>query len=336
MRHEEIKTGWLTINRACTNRCAWCYARNAVLSDMDLEEAKLVIDALADKNIKKIVLIGGEPTIYPYIKQIIQYINEKDMFVGLVSNGQKFADMQFCQSILEMGPISINISVKGVTSKEYADNTGNLQGFDQMIQGIRNLNQCDASVMLSYVVTDDSTYKIEQFLDLAESERVERILFQFEKPLVGFEENSEIMPFQQMGTMTQYICERCKTWTGDYGIEVSFPFCHIDRSCLEHLIANKHIVSGCHIPAGTGIIFDTDCRVLPCNHFVNFPYREDKVTTAEQIDELWDSKEVAGFRKRINCFPSEKCKDCMYWTQCGGGCMTRWLSLNPEDEIVGI
>lgn len=71
-----VKSAWFTTNRSCNNNCEWCYAQNAEIrnSNMDFEEAKKMLDYLAKEGISKIVLIGGEPTMYEHFVDIIKYI----------------------------------------------------------------------------------------------------------------------------------------------------------------------------------------------------------------------------------------------------------------------
>ena len=68
--------GWLTVNRSCNLRCQWCYARNMGFSakdDMSLSLAERCIKIYSDLPMKEVVLLGGEPTIYPYIVEAVSF-----------------------------------------------------------------------------------------------------------------------------------------------------------------------------------------------------------------------------------------------------------------------
>ena len=67
------KTAWFTTNKSCNNRCSWCYARETKFSNafMDLGNACKLVDELYKNNVKNIVLIGGEPSIYKYLIPLI-------------------------------------------------------------------------------------------------------------------------------------------------------------------------------------------------------------------------------------------------------------------------
>lgn len=331
-----IKTAWLTTNRSCNNQCSWCYSQNAALSELLFHDAEKVVDTLAAAGINKIVLIGGEPTIYPHFEELLKYIFDRRISIGVVSNGIKFKDKNFVSRAANLGLTNVNISLKGVTETEYWINTGNKNGFKDMLLGYNNLIQEGISVILSYVIIDENTDRIDQLLKLAQKEKISKILFQFVKPVVSINNSSEIMNFLQMGNVTNYIYDVFEKTNISYIIEVSFPFCYINEDYLQALIDGNHIMAGCHMHAGSGIVFDTNLNVLPCNHFVGFPFKNSKVMSEKDIYDLWNSKNVLDFRDRVSCYPSEKCKRCILWDKCGGGCFTRWLYLDPKEEIIGI
>ena len=120
-----------------------------------------------------------------------------------------------------------------------------------------------------------------------------------------------------------------------YSMEISFPLCLIYEEILKELIAQGKIFNCCHVPRGTGIIFDQDFKVLPCNHFAEYPFSEESIDFSDKlsIEKLWESEVVKKFRKKTQCYPTKKCQECNLWLQCGGGCFTRWLYVDPNDYI---
>ena len=65
---------WLTVNRACNLRCKWCYSRAVSGSaSMDITLAKRVIAFIGELPIKYVILIGGEPTIYPHFFEVLTW-----------------------------------------------------------------------------------------------------------------------------------------------------------------------------------------------------------------------------------------------------------------------
>lgn len=332
-----IKSAWLTTNRTCDLRCEWCYARNTHNNQvMDFEKAKLAIKQLKSKDTQKVVLIGGEPTLYPHIIELIKYINEMGMSVSIATNGKKFKDLKFAKEVVKAGVSGINISLKATSEEGYIEET-KLKGLEDAIKGYYNLRQCGFKPSMSYVIVNNDKGNFENLVKLLESRNIDNIGLQFVKPALEVKESSDIMDIKEMGKFVEYIYERLNKTQIKYCLEVSFPLCLIKMKILQELIRENKIVTCCHVQRGSGIVFDTDFKVLPCNHFAEYPFVEEPidVNDIEAIDKLWKSSEVESFRRKSQCYPDLKCKVCNFWNQCGGGCFTRWFYINPKNYIKG-
>ena len=80
------------ITNRCNYQCKHCFARFNQ-RDLSLDEAKRVIDSIEEyfkeaqvKN-PRINLAGGEPLMYHYIDEIIDYISNKGIKVSMITNG---------------------------------------------------------------------------------------------------------------------------------------------------------------------------------------------------------------------------------------------------------
>ena len=166
---------------------------------------------------------------------------------------------------------------------------------------------------------------------------MDNIVFQFVKPVV--EPNSQaIMSMQDMGEMVGQIYNLMLSNGIKYKMEVSFPLCLIEEEILNKLIDENRINTCCHVQAGRGIVFDTDFRILLCNHFIDYHYSDVKAGElgVEEIMDVFNSDVAKTFRKTASYYPSKLCSKCEKWDICGGGCFTRWLFENPEEVIKGV
>lgn len=333
------KTGWLTVTRKCNNACQWCYTKNKLnCKNMDYESAKICVDNLSKIGVTKIVLIGGEPTLYPNLVELIKYIKSKGIRVCMATNGRKLSDLEFTNELVMAGVDSINISLKGVSETEYLEYTKSY-GLEEAIRGYENLKLLNfKDVSLSYVIVDDDKDKFNQLVMLLEERNLRNILFQFVKPVLELKENDELLDVRKMGKFVTYIYEKMKTTSTNYCLEVSFPLCNIEKETLHKLMNENRIITCCHISSGNGLIFDTDFKLLPCNHFAEFPYSDEKIGLKDdkKILEFIDSDVCTNLRKTASYFPSEKCVNCELWDVCGGGCFTRWFYQKPDDVIDGL
>ena len=325
------KTAWLTTNKSCNNRCSWCYASQSNFSDdfMDIEKLYKLVDILCKNNIKNIVFIGGEPSIYKHLLQAVKYIADKQVRMSMATNGIRFSDKSFAQQIVDSGLHNFNISLKGSTPEEYYQNTRSL-GFKKSIQGYQNLKSLGANVKLSYVLGDQTETEILKLKDFLIKYSLDNIVFQLYKPSAS--DGKDVPDMKIIAQTCKTAFEIFKQTDLHYAFEISIPLCLFDKAFLQELIERKIIQTCCHIRKGAGIIFDSNFDILPCNHFVQSPLNREPVPFDNIID-FWNSSICMQFRDTINTYPSKKCINCNLWENCGGGCILRWFHLNPEDFI---
>lgn len=319
------RVAWFTTNRSCNCKCTWCYAndyKNKNLS-MNYETAKQYIKILPKIGIRKVILIGGEPTIYKDIKKIIKAINKENINISMASNGIKFSDYKFAESLVNAGLKSANISLKGTSESEYLTNT-KIYGLKKAINGYKNLKQLGINVSLSYVLCSNDNKKIDELYELMKENDLDNISFQLYKPSINSKDETNI---NDLVSMCEYVYNIFENSPFNYSLEMSLPLCLLPNKLLKNLIDKKRITTCCHIGKGSGIIFDTDFNILPCNHFLDISLNKEKVNP-NQIIKFWNSTTAQTFRNKINTFPLEQCQKCNKWQICGGGCFLRWL--NPS------
>ena len=136
------KSGWLTLNRACNLRCKWCYAQSTEYlkeDDLDISLAYQLINIFSELNIRHIVLIGGEPTIYPHLFEVIDYCHKMNIRCGIVTNGLKCAEIDFIKKLKTHDVHSISLSLKGENKEAFQDVTG-VNAFDKVKEAVRLLS----------------------------------------------------------------------------------------------------------------------------------------------------------------------------------------------------
>lgn len=333
---KKFKVAWLTTNRNCNNNCSWCYARNTLSNTarMDFEKAKIAVDELKRRGVSKVVLIGGEPTIYPYFCELVEYISKQNINVSVASNGRKFADMDFAKAVQAAGIHGVDISIKATTEEAYYAGT-HAHGLREMIEGYHNLKKLGVRVSASYVVVSDDPRQFDELVDFLEREDITSVFIQFVKPTLSMTTQDKILPLDKMGKFVTYIYNRMKNSTVKYSLEISFPICLIEDDIWGKLVTEGLVTNCCHVPRGTGINLDESFRVIPCNHFAEFPFDDKPIDflNPEKLDELYESATVREFRNLVRTYPAEKCVTCDRWNICGGGCFTRWLCEDARTYI---
>lgn len=107
----------IKITQRCNLHCKHCTWTNKITKDLTLQEWTVIIDNLYEKGAAAIVIEGGEPTLYSGIKEIVEYIKSKNLFVIFITNGT--------QDISGINPDVFWVSIDGM---EKSDNTIRGQG----------------------------------------------------------------------------------------------------------------------------------------------------------------------------------------------------------------
>jgi MoaA/NifB/PqqE/SkfB family radical SAM enzyme len=91
-RRRKIHTLEIELTNSCNLSCFYCYTHQSSLKILCLKKAKEIINQAKNYGIKKIVWLGGEPTLNPYWKEIVIYSRKKGFSNELWSNGKALID----------------------------------------------------------------------------------------------------------------------------------------------------------------------------------------------------------------------------------------------------
>ncbi len=139
------------ITNRCNFKCKFCFAKyhdcTQILSKSDSIN---LIKTLADNGCQKLNFAGGEPTLVPYLSELVNVAKDQNLFVSLISNGtginQKFIDI--CRDSLDLIGLSIDSQynvierqldrtfIKNKTAKDY-DHIKSISATAQLIHDSR-------------------------------------------------------------------------------------------------------------------------------------------------------------------------------------------------------
>ncbi|MEU7177701.1 MULTISPECIES: radical SAM protein [Streptomyces] len=84
-----LKFAWLEVTGLCNEFCDHCYADSSpkgTHGDMTVQDWKLVIEQLADVGALDVQFIGGEPTLYPHLRELITHAHGTGLSIEVFSN----------------------------------------------------------------------------------------------------------------------------------------------------------------------------------------------------------------------------------------------------------
>lgn len=332
---------WLTTNRSCNIRCSWCYAFETGFSNKDemtLETAYKIIDICVDADIRKIILIGGEPTLYSNIFEIIKECKKNNIQTTLVTNGIVLSDKVILKKYLDAGISSFSISLKAPNKNDYLSLTGK-DCFDKVIQAIKNLSEAKANFAVTTVITNLNVDSFLEGLKIAKENGCKNFGLSFcynfdfnDNSRVEFIKNNN--PYVISKRFYSHYDDLCKELEGcNWSLEQALPLCVWDDEPIKRMDENNHLRSICQLLRGNGLLFDTDGSLIPCNAMYKIKYGKlgCDFVDYESLLKYLETDEVKQLFRKLRGAPDKKCLECEKATNCGGGCVTNWTNYTFDE-----
>lgn len=167
---ESFDVVWLEITQTCNMRCIHCYEGCNHISAPPNQRLKLaewinLIDQVAELGTKRVVVIGGEPTVDKNLKPILSYLSKKNLKTTLFTNAS-FDDEELID-IVSSCNIKVKFSIYGHTSAVHDAITRHPGSFSLLVQNIQKLLAKGVSVSAAVVLMrENEVFKknIEEFL----------------------------------------------------------------------------------------------------------------------------------------------------------------------------
>ena len=298
-----------------------------------------ILDLLKDLALPRVILIGGEPTIYPNLEALITKITQREIVCGMVTNGRKLKNRDFVRKLRDSGLASATFSLEGSTDLLHDETTGARGSFSDLVVGIGNALNEGLSVATNTVISRLNCHDLENVVDLVRSLGISTATFNVCGLTISHAiENPDLMVSPREAALA---FERVHSYAKSKGIKTRLvtplPRCGFDD--LDTLKTDKAVPGGpCQLVTGANFVIDYDGSVLPCTHFGGHPlfnvlHQDKSVIGKEEFFSRYDSSFARQFRDMVSRHPSQQCEGCK--ENCTGGCPIYWLKLDPEKHIRG-
>jgi len=344
MKVHSFNTVWLPVTYLCNNKCWWCYAKQSeyisveqVLKDREDE----LIELLAGLDIKRIILIGGEPTLYSNISTLISKISKKNIWVGMVTNGRLLSDRTFAKDLKVAGLSSVTVSIEGSNAIIHEKSTKIAGSFSETLQGINNTLEIGIPTSTETVINIDNLEDLLNIVDFLEKYKLHQISFsvcgpclgEIDKPFSGITLNDGASAFELISHHSN---------SGRVRLITSMPVCSFSHDFRMDTVAFRRVSTGCHIISGRSFVLEPGGDVIPCVHFSGYPlfnvYKNKIIISPKEFIQLYNDPNGINeqFRGALKRYPSSKCFNGKCWNPCIGGCPVFWFVLDAEKEIRGL
>lgn len=337
---------WLALTYKCNNRCIWCYAgsknvNNHIKNLSSLDEDS-IISLLVDLGIKKIVLIGGEPTLFKGIERIIEKLSRNNFSIYLITNGRRLKNIDFALRLKDKGLTHVGISIEG-SCPDIHDSITQVSGsFNDTVRGLQN------SLDVGLKTYSNTTISLKNINDLG---HIRDLVFQFGIKTISFNICGQCISDEHNHVLSPLVASEAfkslylTTLNKDIRITLltAIPLCFFEPFIREELQTSNAIHGGpCQMAHGKSFVIDYNGDVIPCTHLTGNPLFNvfndaDKIVSAEKFIEIYNDPQRIPFqfRNAMRRYPSNKCRRSLCSEDCSGCCPLFWTGFNPENEIIG-
>jgi len=294
------------ITDECNLHCLHCYARKCKNTLTYTEIAKLV-DELITLGTKMIHLSGGEILLHKDIYKIISYINHKQLYLEITTNGTLLDK----HAAMELSKLQINkivISFDGASAKTH-DAIRGKGSFNKSLKNLEFALAKNLSMAVNFTVMKRNYSEIPAFIDRFSKYDLKFINFRRFIPIGRGQFKNESITAKQYLELFLLINKKRKN---DSRIALGGE---PHRAILDPVLNKKAKtlnISGCS--AGKFFIsIDPNGDVMPCG-FIPLAVGNIK---KESIKEIWTkSRLLMQLRDRSNL--QDKCGRCPHKNICGG------------------
>lgn len=144
----------------CNMRCRMCYIvhENAGVISRTIKDVDYwsdLMDQAIDAGMLYALITGGEPFVYPGIRQLLERVNQKPIHLALNTNGT-LLDRETVQWLKQTYPGRLNISLYGGSNETYGRLCKNPKGFDQVTNAFGLLNEYHIPFRVHTTLTPDN------------------------------------------------------------------------------------------------------------------------------------------------------------------------------------
>ncbi|GAB7024316.1 12,18-didecarboxysiroheme deacetylase [Salidesulfovibrio brasiliensis] len=167
------------MTQRCNLKCVHCYAHAVDPSDhkdpIDTDQAKAIIDDLAQYGAPVMLFSGGEPLVREDLPELASYATSKGMRAVISTNGTLITKKK-ARELKEVGLSYVGISLDG--AEEVHDKFRGVKGsYKQALKGVENCQEEGLKVGLRFTINKRNAPEVPHLFRLLEDMEVPRICF---------------------------------------------------------------------------------------------------------------------------------------------------------------
>ena len=298
----------LALTYACNDDCSHCYvARPRDYPQISFEEWKQVIDRCWDVGIPHVTFTGGEATLCPHLRELIEYAEDVGLVTGLLTNGRRLSDRAYLDGLLEAGLDHIQITLESHDEAIHDQMVRAPGAWKETVEGIANSVDADVYLMTNTTLTDLNAPGIEETIDFVARLGVQTVAC---NGLIYAGKGVDVgigIPEADLEPIMARVQEKAQEH--DLRLIWYTPTRYCEFNPLEHDLG----VKGCSA-ARYNMCVEPNGDVIPCQSY----FQSLGNILKDPWESIWDSALANHIRSRE--WLPDMCKECPDMEICGGGC----------------
>jgi KxxxW cyclic peptide radical SAM maturase len=305
----------------CNLNCKFCFVKN---KNEDVEEidAEVWLKTLKEAKEMKVLslsILGGEPTRYRYIDELLKGINELELKTTITSNGIGIKDSTK-QMILDCKYIIPVFSVQSFSEKN-KDLMG--VGYERILETIEYMLEKGKEVRLNSVYTNQDIEEIFEIIDFCINKGISRYSIGVYVDINDSNEQVKRNGFYEVRLLDEKLQAYIVNKYGEGKLDLSVEGCLLYTGYpeLEHDIQEisefEKEYFGCRAGKSKLEIYPNG-DVYPCICFENLLIPTSNITNSSLRD-IWDNDEAINELRAAKTL-NDECQKCGYNIICNSGC----------------
>ena len=308
------------ITHACNLGCLHCLSScgTEAPGELSTEEARSLIDQLAQLHVFSITMGGGEPLVRKDVFGLIAYATDKNLAVRLSTNGYAVTH-ETLQRLAGLNVFSAQVSVDGL--RDTHDRLRNHSGaFDRAINALELFAEAGYLTFMTVTASALNMHHIPELVDLAVSLGVSTFKVAPYVPLGRAIANASTLRISHADIKQLALAMREKERR--LGDQICFQTDGLSPWLFDPEPAQASPSSECGPGCSAGVsqvVVSYDGQVYPC------PYIRDRSAgnvNRTHLGDIWRNETYfAPLRNMTRSKVGGKCRDCAYYPlHCSGGC----------------
>lgn len=304
----------IALTYGCNNSCSHCYNATSHLgmASLAIEDWRRVFGLLKQKGVPHIIFTGGEATLHPHLAELVQFVDQQGQIAGLNSNGRRFSQMSFVETLKRAGLNHLQITVASHQARIH-DEINGVSSFSQTVKGIENALAGGIHTITNTTIMQKNRDHVEKIIDFLHALGIRTFAMNGMIYSGGGFCDPNAIPEEELPAILIRIRDHALERGMKFLWYTPTEYCRMNPVELE--IGAKR----CNA-AEYSICVEPNGDVLPCQSF----YVSAGNILRDPWEQIWNGELFRSFRDRESdprwAGLPEKCWECPDLPMCGGGC----------------